>query len=603
MAELRNRGWVTRRQINPMELNIHHLNRGGVVGNSSNLTRLVDNIVEMNFAWKECEHALCMKVEPEDKESENAYRTWCEESTVDLPKVPAGSTSYSTLACGHTNTSLRAIQQECRSTHPILSDGTRYNMDNVRRKDPKFAEAATSGIWWWVLEAHVLQKYPAIIRIFDASRNASTHVATPESEITGMNKLFMMWSKDEKAGVSGSYFAYVAVVLRSRPPWGNDCKHYVPFLQSHAGGDKEANWSEFQTRHSHTVASATRKMDGKIFRLLATATDTVLVYASLYAAYLCPEDTLVNGFCVWITAADFGKIIVVHKAGDDAKKKAEKDAAIKKNNAASAYLTAVEKLFKADGPMQTAVKADAKVSPGIPGAQNEYEAKRTAGQQCRSLLNKIICCIGRYVCGKPQEDGFGKATAEELNDIHVYLMASLQGQFAGSVTPEMTKDITDLGRALPTTTEQKPEKKKKPVTAVAAVVDLGKMPTLRKGPKEVLNDLGFQVGCNVNSRGGIRGVYKILEIRKATAKQPSGTVVLTLVAKLVSMEELWEMIEVTAGRSPIKAAVAEETAPAVKPAGAAPTGTPVEDAPVAKAAGAASTDTPVGDAPALSRKR
>ena len=118
-------------------------------------------------------------------------------------------------------------------------------------------------------------------------------------------------------GVSGCYFRYVAVVLRSRPPWGNDCVHYVPFLQAHAGGVNGAAWSEFQTRHSHSVASGERKMDGKTFKLLAAATDTVLVYASLYAAYQCPEHTLVNGFCMWFTAADFSKIIVVHKSSDD----------------------------------------------------------------------------------------------------------------------------------------------------------------------------------------------------------------------------------------------------------------------------------------------
>ena len=58
MAELKIQGWVSRQQIDPMELNIHHLNRGGVIGNSMNLLRLVDNICDLNFAWAECEHAL-----------------------------------------------------------------------------------------------------------------------------------------------------------------------------------------------------------------------------------------------------------------------------------------------------------------------------------------------------------------------------------------------------------------------------------------------------------------------------------------------------------------------------------------------------------------
>ena len=69
------------------------------------------------------------------------------------------------------------------------------------------------------------------------------------------------------------------------------------------------------------------------------------------------------------------------------------------------------------------------------------------------------------------------------------------------------------------------------------------MPTLGRGPEDVLNDLGVEVGSKVSSNGGIRGVYKILEIRKPTCKP--ATIVLELVAKMISMEELWEMIIVT----------------------------------------------------------
>ena len=76
-------------------------------------------------------------------------------------------------------------------------------------------------------------------------------------------------------------------------------------------------------------------------------------------------------------------------------------------------------------------------------------------------------------------------------------------------------------------------KQNKMVTAAAAVADLGKMPTLGKGPKEVLNELGLQVGCNVTSSDGTRGVYKIVEIRKPIGKPVA--IVLELVAKTISI--------------------------------------------------------------------
>ena len=66
------------------------------------------------------------------------------------------------------------------------------------------------GLFWTVIDKHVIDKYPAILRVFDASRNCASHVATPESEIAGMNKLFRLWAKDEKAGIVGSYVRYVS---------------------------------------------------------------------------------------------------------------------------------------------------------------------------------------------------------------------------------------------------------------------------------------------------------------------------------------------------------------------------------------------------------
>ena len=41
-----------------------------------------------------------------------------------------------------------------------------------------------------------------IDEIFAGSGEGSHHVATPESEVTGVNKLFDLWAADERAGTS-----------------------------------------------------------------------------------------------------------------------------------------------------------------------------------------------------------------------------------------------------------------------------------------------------------------------------------------------------------------------------------------------------------------
>ena len=221
-----------------------------------------------------------------------------------------GSIQFVSLACGHTDTCLRAIKCGCLSTHPILSDGTRYDIEKIRRKDLKFAKAVETGLEWWVLQKQVLVKYPDLLRVFDASRNAASHVATPESEITGMNKLFVKWAKDEEDGEIGSYVKYLAEVLRSRPPWGTHVKHMLPFLQNHAGGIEGEIWKQFQSRRSHTVPSGTRMIARTVFQVLANVKDSKFAYAAFYSAYNCPDFGVVNKYCVWFTTGDFNRLIV-----------------------------------------------------------------------------------------------------------------------------------------------------------------------------------------------------------------------------------------------------------------------------------------------------
>ena len=64
------------RQILPMQVGFHKLNRGGVLGNSLAVHRIMEAILHLSFAWKACDHALCMETEREDRSHEDEYRRW-----------------------------------------------------------------------------------------------------------------------------------------------------------------------------------------------------------------------------------------------------------------------------------------------------------------------------------------------------------------------------------------------------------------------------------------------------------------------------------------------------------------------------------------------
>ena len=112
-----------------------------------------------------------------------------------------------------------------------------------------------------------------------------------------------------------------------------------------------------------------------------------------------------------------------------------------RNSAATDYLNTMGVFFEAGGTLATSVKAGAVVRAGIAGYETLVAAKKSAAQDLRSLHNTMICSVGRYVCNKPQEDGFGKVTAEDLNDIHVFFLRLLKEKSGEAVRPEMTRSL------------------------------------------------------------------------------------------------------------------------------------------------------------------
>ena len=173
--------YARREQTHPMKVGIHKLNRGGGVGNSMNVHKILEHIAALWFSWKECDHALCIESDPKDRSDEDEYRTWCETACVDFPPVLLNSILFVSLACGHTNTGLRAIVMGCLSESLANGNGTNFDLEIIRKRDPTFAEAAVHGLWWTVIPQYVTDAIPELIPLFDASRNARGHVQTPRA--------------------------------------------------------------------------------------------------------------------------------------------------------------------------------------------------------------------------------------------------------------------------------------------------------------------------------------------------------------------------------------------------------------------------------------
>ena len=244
MAILRKRGHVSKKQIHPMLVCIHRLNRGGMIGTSKGVRTLMDKIAGLHWNDEATAHAICVQLEDSDRTDEDEFRTWCENAGSDFPEVPPGSCKYASFACSHTNCGLRLIFSRCESSNVKLGDGHSYSTDVIRKRDAAYALAVEEGITWLVVPAFVISAYPELIQLWSISRNTAGHVQQPVSEVTGMNLLHSLWTEKLAMNERPDYTTIVMNATRGEPWWHDQVDEFIAFLARHAGGQDNAGTVE-----------------------------------------------------------------------------------------------------------------------------------------------------------------------------------------------------------------------------------------------------------------------------------------------------------------------------------------------------------------------
>ena len=130
-----------------------------------------------------------------------------------------------------------------------------------------------------------------------------------------------------------------------------------------------------------------------------------------------------------------------------------KKAAARKNEGARDFLHACEACLSGNSAVATAVKAGAVAKPGTVGEETVTAAQRHAAHELRCLHNTAIYSIGRYLCGKQQEDNFGKQEADDLFYIYVFILGLLEEKSGDTVKPEMLASLSTWAEAPPSKTK------------------------------------------------------------------------------------------------------------------------------------------------------
>jgi len=530
-----------------MKVGIHHLNQGGVNRASMEVGLLMDEICDLFWNPAMCIHALCVEIESGDRYDEYSFRSWCAAAEVDLPPVPPGSLEAVALACSHTNCGLRAIDSKCESANPKLGDGSNYDIEVIRKRDQPFAEAVEEGLLWTVVRAVVLRMYPELVDLWTVARNTFGHVQRPENEVTGLAKLHASWAKQKKMGQAICYDAIVKNIAKGKPWWAPFVMDFTSFLGRHAGGIDGLHWKRFQAFHAHCVRSHERQMPGYMWEDLAQIHETLIVYAILMAAYLCPaEEGLEDKRCTWIKTTEL--------------KNLGAKAAMQTRTDAEVFLASLAKVFDTDGAFCTRATAAAVQRPGVKGYETLEKARHAIEEKSKAVYNKGAIMVGRYLCKKNQDEDFGKDKATNLGEILTRIHKVVREWFpnAGDHYECLDSIVAAVAVTLliPVAVVAPKAKSNHKVagapatagpdagaTAAAAIVmmelseiDAGGM---RTGGHDKLNANSMKVGSRVH-HPKTKGTYEIAKVVEIDGGQ---AIMLRLCNKCISMEQLWKTLK------------------------------------------------------------
>jgi len=287
-------GWVYEMVLNPRQVGVDPCNRDSAGCNVEEVSLLMADIAFMGWSWDLCAHAQCVEIIPGDTEVEEFNRRLA--AGVNLAPVEPNSILFGSLACGHTNLGLRAIQARIASEHPLLSRDGKLCVEKVQEKDAEMAKAVETGIKWKILRWPVRRFFPKVLEHLTQAGNS--HVQRPINEVQGLLALH----RGAAAAAVPDWPAITKCVLRTLPAWTTDVDELIAFSVAKSGGVKGTYLHNFKAFHSQFVNAGSRRVLGSVFGALADLKQPYCAYAILQAAYSCPPSHVKRGVCEWITA-------------------------------------------------------------------------------------------------------------------------------------------------------------------------------------------------------------------------------------------------------------------------------------------------------------
>ncbi|CAK9087247.1 Putative mitochondrial protein, partial [Durusdinium trenchii] len=220
---LRQSGLMYTIQISPAFVGCHPQNRDGIGVDQQHVHSLVDKFQESGFASSAGRY-MAVEVEPGNNTVKDFNEEMVAKSNGQLAPIK-DTLKYASISGSHSNQALRLWHYACQHNGKPLS------IDALRVDDAAYAECASSGVMWQVIDHAVVQAFPQFVGLCQAACNSVQQVSQVETEFQLMHRL------RQHVGAKGELPPYADIapsILRSHPP-NPDVLPYVYKFMSRSG--------------------------------------------------------------------------------------------------------------------------------------------------------------------------------------------------------------------------------------------------------------------------------------------------------------------------------------------------------------------------------
>ena len=301
MTFLRKQHLISEDFIHPSKVGFDPRNRDDLGGNWNGVHDHMSTIKRVGWSDLETANAVCAQIIPGDKTVELFNQTLTED--VPLKQVAPGELEYSSLACGHTNCGLRAIEAACLNADPRLSQGGRMSKEWIAKTDEPFAVAVDRGLKWTILHYAVRTKYPECLIILIAAYNVYGSVQQKTSEVQGLMQMHRLSKQMHDCGKIPDWKHIKGAILKSEPPFAEDIDFLAEFVIGKAGDNNDVTYLQcFVASHRQFVA-AKKRIPGEVYGALADFSLVNMAWAVCLTAYCGPPSARAKGHvCDYVSA-------------------------------------------------------------------------------------------------------------------------------------------------------------------------------------------------------------------------------------------------------------------------------------------------------------